>query len=163
MSATYLEIERKFLVTAAWPTPERTRGIRQMYLNPGTPISTRLRESDGSYTLTLKAGISATTRREFDMPVDAPMGREMMAIFATPALIEKQRHEVRHGGMLWEVDVFAGQNTGLIVAEIELPSADAPFARPDWIGRDVTHDPRFTNHALSLHPFARWGVAYEEL
>jgi adenylate cyclase len=159
----YIEIERKFLVIAPWPVPERTRSIRQIYLNPGSAVSTRLRDADGAYTLALKAGLSPTTRREFELPVPGDMGQEMMAVFGMAGIVEKQRHDIREQDALWEVDVFAGDNQGLIIAEIELATADAGFTVPDWIGREVTQDPRFTNHALSLHPFRRWGVAYHDL
>lgn len=161
--SSYLEIERKFLVRGAWPTPQRSRILRQIYLNPGAAISTRLRECEGSYTLTLKAGLSSTTRHEYEIAVDPAMGADMMRRFAGPTLVDKVRHDILVDGRTWEVDVFSGVNQGLIVAEIELPSADTPFSAPDWVGAEITHDTRFTNHALSVHPFTRWGVSYADL
>jgi adenylate cyclase len=163
MTSAYLEIERKFLVRATWPAPLRTHHIRQIYLNPGAAISTRLRDTDGEYSLALKAGSGAAVRHEYEIPVDATMGADMMGRFAGPTLIEKKRHIVPAYGFVWEVDVFSAPNAGLVVAEIELPHADTAFTLPDWVGREVTHDGRFTNHALSVHPFERWGVTYEEL
>jgi adenylate cyclase len=163
MTKSYLEIERKFLVRGAWPQAERIQDIRQIYINPGQPVSTRLREASGNYFLTLKAGLSATTRQEFEISVEADMGRAMMAAFGEATLVEKKRHDVLLGSALWEVDVFAGANAGLIIAEIELSHAQADVVCPAWIGREITHDARFTNHALSLHPFGRWGIAYSEL
>jgi adenylate cyclase len=163
MANSYLEIERKFLVRAPWPVPLRTHNIRQIYLNPGTAISTRLRDMDGTYSLTLKAGVSATTRHEYDIPLESNLGADMMARFAGPTLIEKKRHIIAVHDFIWEVDVFSAPNAGLVVAEIELPHADTVFTLPEWVGREITHDGRFTNHALSVHPFERWGVAYEEL
>ena len=71
-------------------------------------------------------------------------------------LIDKRRHLVQHQGHLWEVDEFLGDNAGLVVAEIELDSADEAFARPDWIGAEVTDDARYYNLALASHPFCRW-------
>jgi CYTH domain-containing protein len=71
-------------------------------------------------------------------------------------VIDKTRHEVMHEGMLWEVDVFHGANEGLVVAEIELPAEDTPFSRPDWIGEEVSQDPRYTNSRLSEQPFQSW-------
>jgi CYTH domain-containing protein len=163
MAKSYLEIERKFLVRGPWPAPLRTHHVRQIYLNPGTAISTRLRDMDGNYSLTLKAGVSATTRHEYDIPLEENLGADMMAHFAGPTLIEKKRHIIAQHDFIWEVDVFSTPNAGLIVAEIELPFADTVFTLPEWVGREVTHDGRFTNHALSVHPFERWGVTYEEL
>ncbi len=65
---------------------------------------------------------------------------------------------MRHEGFLWEVDEFAGENAGLVVAEIELPSADTEFARPDWTGREVTDEPRYYNLALADRPYSRWSA-----
>ncbi len=91
------------------------------------------------------------------------MGADMMRNFSGPTLVEKIRHDVFLDGQTWEVDVFSGVNAGLVVAEIEVPAEDAPIIIPDWIGSEVTHDSRFTNHALSVHPFTRWGVTYSDL
>ncbi len=91
------------------------------------------------------------------------MGADMLRQLSGPTLVEKIRHDIPAGGFTWEVDVFSGVNAGLVLAEIELPAADTPVTLPDWLGREVTQDPRFTNHALSVHPFTRWGVKYQDL
>jgi adenylate cyclase len=159
----YLEIERKFLVHRPWPTAQTVQSIRQIYINPGASTSVRLRESDGSYTLTLKRGRSAVTRSEYNMPVDPAQGAQMLAEFTTNMIIEKQRHILPLGDATWEIDVFTGTNAGLIVAEIELQHEAQPFSMPNWLGREVSNDPRFTNHALFINPFGRWGLTYAEL
>ena len=66
---------------------------------------------------------------------------------------------MRHGAHLWEVDEFLGENAGLVVAEIELATADAAFERPDWLGDEVTDAPRYYNLALAAYPFSRWDAA----
>jgi adenylate cyclase len=71
-------------------------------------------------------------------------------------LIEKRRYRVEHDGDLWEVDEFFGDNEGLVVAEIELEHEDQPFARPDWLGEEVTGEPRYYNVNLVEHPFKDW-------
>jgi adenylate cyclase len=71
-------------------------------------------------------------------------------------LIEKRRYRIQHGGMTWEVDEFLGDNTGLVVAEIELESARQPFEKPAWVGEEVTSDPRFYNANLVAHPYRSW-------
>jgi adenylate cyclase len=162
-SGSDLEIERKFLVRGAWPTATRVQSIRQLYINPGSPVSVRLRETDGVYTLTLKKGRTATVRTEFNIEIEAAQAQRMMLQLGSGMMIEKQRHLVVFDDMIWEVDVFAGQNQGLIVAEIELQAESQKFARPPWLGPEVSHDPRFTNHALFLNPFGRWGIAYTQL
>jgi len=81
--------------------------------------------------------------------------RELLALCEGPR-VEKIRREIRHAGMLWEVDEFLGDNTGLVVAEIELSEADQAFERPDWLGEEVSQDPRYFNSALSKLPYSRW-------
>ena len=94
-------------------------------------------------------------------PVSARLSREHSDANAlcVGGRIEKRRHLVHHGGHLWEVDEFLGDNAGLVVAEIELEAADAPFARPDWLGTEVTDAPRYYNLALASHPFSRWDAS----
>ena len=74
-----------------------------------------------------------------------------------PPLIEKTRYRIAHGGLTWEVDVFEGENAGLVVAEVELPAADTPVDIPAWAGDEVTGDRRYYNANLVARPFTRWG------
>ncbi len=158
-----LEIERKFLVRGPWPQAAAVHNIRQLYINPGAPVSVRLRDTDGVFSLTLKKGRTATVRREYNLAIESAQGQRMMREFGSAAMIEKTRHQVMIGELIWEVDVFAGLNHGLIVAEIELQHETQTIYCPDWVGREVSHDPRFTNHALFLNPFGRWGTSYQDL
>jgi adenylate cyclase len=158
-----VEIERKFLVRGAWPTAARVQTIKQLYINPGSPVSVRLRETDGAFTLTFKKGRTAIVRTEFNIAVETEQAQRMMTQLGNGTLIEKQRHLVAVENLTWEIDVFSGQNQGLIIAEIELQSETQKFTRPPWLGPEVSDDPRFTNHALFLNPFSRWGVAYATL
>jgi len=74
------------------------------------------------------------------------------------ARLEKTRHRLSHGGLIWEVDVFAGDNAGLVVAEVEIPSADTAVQVPAWAGEEVTSDPRYYNANLVDHPFRAWAA-----
>ena len=74
-------------------------------------------------------------------------------------LVEKRRHYIRHAGHLWEVDEFLGDNAGLVVAEIELDSADEAFEHPDWLGAEVTDALRYYNLALAERPYSLWTPA----
>ena len=80
----------------------------------------------------------------------------MMASLVARPLVEKVRYRVEHAAHVWEIDEFCGDNTGLVVAEIELARADADFARPDWLGAEVSADPRYFNSSLVVYPFSRW-------
>lgn len=71
-------------------------------------------------------------------------------------LIEKRRYEVRHDGLTWEVDEFVGVNKGLVIAEVELDSENQTFDKPDWVGEEITGDPRYYNANLVDHPYSAW-------
>ncbi|MBN2885751.1 MAG: CYTH domain-containing protein [Chromatiaceae bacterium] len=162
-----VEIERKFLVRgegwrdaveASWP-------IRQGYLAAPEPLAAsgaratvRVRRSGEQAFLTIKgpgqgAGLA---RAEFEYPIPPADADALLAELALPGMIEKVRHRVRHGAHGWELDVFAGENAGLVLAELELTHEDEPFERPDWLGEEVTQDGRYYNAALARHPFSRW-------
>lgn len=152
------EIERKFLVTGdGWRgAVVRSFDLRQAYLSRGDTASVRVRVRDGlRAALTIKSAVPGMTRDEFEYDIPVADADAMFAL-RDGALIEKRRHEVRVGPDLWEVDVFAGDNEGLIVAEIELTRPDAPFERPDWLGEEVTDDRRYYNNALATVPFKDW-------
>ncbi|SFF79376.1 CYTH domain-containing protein [Novosphingobium sp. CF614] len=155
---TTIEIERKFLVEGdAWRgAATGSRRIRQAYLSNGTAASVRVRLIDGREAkLTVKSrrgagGGAALSRSEFEYTVPFADGLAMLGL-RTGRIIDKTRYLVpAANGRTWEVDVFAGEHQGLVLAEIELDSADEQVALPGWIGREVTHDPRYRNEALAL-------------
>jgi adenylate cyclase len=152
------EIERKFLVTNnAW-RDSATAGTRyqQAYLasNPGCSI--RVRITGDRAWLNLKSATLGVSRSEFEYEIPAADGREILERLSDGAVVVKTRYRVRHGEHDWEIDVFEGDNTGLIVAEIELASEDEPFDKPPWAGAEVSHDPRYYNVRLAQHPYRRW-------
>jgi len=153
-----LEIERKFLVTGdAWRHGARGRPIRQGYLARTRRGVVRVRSYGDRGFLTVKSERSGFTRNEYEYEIPLVHAEEMLTL-CEGALIEKTRYRVAHRGHTWEIDVFGGANTGLVVAEIELAAEDEPFARPAWLGAEVTADRRYRNAQLSLHPYdgATW-------
>lgn len=159
-----IEIERKFLVRATdWPTPTASRRIEQGYLFITDERNMRIRRSGDDYTLTLKVQGEGLGRHEIETAIDAEQGQVLLDRLCVAPPIRKTRHIVSVDGKEWEIDVFDGANAGLIVAEIELASEDEAFARPAWLGPEVTDDPRFFNAALAGTPFSEWGVSYAEL
>jgi CYTH domain-containing protein len=146
------EIERKFLVSGnEWrDLAEADIRIRQFYLAAAPDRSVRVRISDGtSAKLTLKFGSKTRERDEFEYPIPLAEAEEMLA-FAIGHVIEKTRHHVRHRGYLYEVDVFGGMLSGLVVAELETPEDVPDEMLPDWLGREVTGEQRFYNASLAL-------------
>lgn len=156
-----IEIERKFLVEGEeWRSGVSiTRGIRQFYLCKDKDASIRVRIADESLAwLTIKSAPAGLKRFEFEYAIPIADANAMSAL-AQGHIVEKVRHLVPVGAVCWEVDVFAGENRGLVVAEVELSSEDQAVELPDWIGAEVTDDPRYQNASLALHPYGKWSAA----
>ena len=152
------EIERKFLVTGeGWRQGvERSVQYRQGYLSSDKTCSIRIRVSEAGAHLNIKSATLGVQRHEYEYAIPLADAHEMLDTLCDGPLIEKTRHYVPHAGHLWEVDVFEGDNAGLVVAEIELEREDEPFDRPAWVGEEVSHDPRYYNVCLVEHPYTRW-------
>ncbi|WP_371826920.1 CYTH domain-containing protein [Microvirga sp. VF16] len=146
-----VEIERKFLVTHdGWRTPEPGQRYHQGYLCKGE-ITVRVRRAAFHAFLTVKGGGSGRIRPEFEYEIPVDEAEELLKLCRQP-LIEKVRHEVWHAGMVWHVDEFAGENAGLVLAEVELSHPDQSVVLPDWIGEEVTSDERYRNSRLADAP-----------
>lgn len=151
------EIERKFLIREAlWQKPGQGIRIVQGYLHTVPELTIRLRIADGRGCLTLKGRCSGCSRSEYEYSIPAAEAEAMLREFPVSKLIRKTRYLCPYAGHVWEVDVFDGDNTGLIVAEIELGSEAEPFARPPWLDREVTGDHRYSNSALAATPYRVW-------
>lgn len=153
-----VEIERKFLVNGdAWKkNVSRSIHYRQGYLCGSTHASVRVRVTDEDARLNIKSATLGVQRDEFEYVIPLDEARQMLETLCEGPLIEKTRHLVEHKGHIWEIDVFEGQNQGLVVAEIELSVEDEAFERPPWVGEEVSHDPRYYNTSLVRHPFCQW-------
>lgn len=153
-----LEVERKFLVTSeAWRAAVVSqRRYRQGYLARASKASVRVR-SDGEHAwLNIKAAVAGTSRQEFDYPVPPADAQIILDQLCDAGHVEKTRYWVPYGDHTWEVDVFEGDNAGLVVAEIELSEAGEPFETPPWVGAEVTDDVRYYNNQLALYPYRKW-------
>lgn len=152
-----IEIERKFLVSGdGWRAQAGVqRRFSQGYLSRDPARTVRVRIAGEQAFLTIKGATTGATRAEFEYPLPLADARQLLAMSDGP-VVEKVRHLCEHQGMTWEVDEFLGANAGLVVAEIELQSEDQPFARPGWLGEEVTGDARYVNANLAINPFTRW-------
>jgi adenylate cyclase len=151
------EIERKFLLRDdGWRAAavERRR-MTQGYVASAPRVSVRVRLAGEEAAINIKAGGLVASRLEYEYPIPVDEARELLGLCAAP-LIDKTRHFVPHGGFVWEVDEFHGDNAGLIVAELELESEGQEFPRPSWLGREVTHLERYYNSRLAKHPYRNW-------
>jgi len=149
------EIERKFLVEEAnWRRAKGTK-YRQGYLNSAKERIVRVRTIDDKAYLTIKGLTVGASRMEFEYEIPPQDAHALLSLCEKP-LIEKTRFRVEEGGVVWEIDEFAGDNQGLIVAEVELDSEDQQFPKPDWIAEEVTGDPRYFNSNLIKNPYTKW-------
>jgi adenylate cyclase len=155
-----VEIERKFLVHRdRLPRLEGGAHLVQGYLGMRPTVRVRTEELAGAKKayLTIK-GQGLIGRDEFEYEIPFADGEALLKL-ALSALVAKKRYRLLVAGqpdLAWEVDVFEGENAGLIVAELEMPDADHAFPKPEWLGEDVTENPAYKNSALSQHPFSRW-------
>lgn len=154
-----LEIERKYLVAdESWrDQAESASHIMQGYLVSTARVTVRVRIRGEEAFLTIKGATSGVTRTEFEFPIEVAEAAEMLRTLATGPVIEKVRHIVPVGEHRWEIDVFAGDNEGLVLAEIELSSPQEHFVVPSWVGSEVSDDPRYFNVNLAAHPYRTWG------
>jgi adenylate cyclase len=152
------EIERKFLVQNDHWRRLGAVGTRyvQGYLANNERCSVRVRVAGENAWLNIKSAHLEVSRIEFDYVVPAAEAREILACLCERPLIEKTRYRVLHAGREWEIDVFEGDNEGLVIAELELEAVDESFEKPDWVGEDVSHDPRYYNVHLVKHPYKDW-------
>ena len=151
------EIERKFLVRGeAWKSLARGTAYRQGYLNSAKERTVRIRTIADRAFLTIKGLKVGATRVEYEYEIQPADCNAMLDTLAEKPLIEKNRYKVPFGGFTWEIDEFYGDNQGLVVAEVELDSEGQNFEKPEWIGLEVTSDPRYFNSNLIKHPYKRW-------
>ncbi|MDL2313460.1 CYTH domain-containing protein [Desulfovibrio sp. OttesenSCG-928-C14] len=151
------EIERKFLLkNDGWRGQGRAEQFCQGYLASAAGCVVRVRTAGEKAWLTVKGKNTGAVRSEFEYPIPLDEARAMLAELAEKPLIEKQRHTLELDGATWEIDEFYGDNAGLILAEIELRDENQTFARPDWLGEEVTGDARYYNSNLGKNPYKNW-------
>lgn len=152
------EIERKFLVrNGDWRNQVTGQSsIRQVYLDSNAKVSIRVRIKDNqSATLTLKSRPSSLRRQELEYAIPV-LEAEALIPLRQGIVIEKIRHFVPCGELKWEIDVFSGENQGLVIAEIELPDECYKIELPPWIGPEITGQTQYYNGTLAHHPFGAW-------
>ena len=153
------EIERKYLVANdKWrERVSKKMAYKQGYLHSSPDCSIRIRVCEDKANLNIKSATPSIVRDEYEYPIPADEAYEMLETLCRKPLIEKTRHHIiEHDSSLWEIDVFNGENEGLILAEIELQSVEQNFAKPDWLGKEVSDDPRYYNLYLIERPYKSW-------
>lgn len=152
------EIERKFLVVGDFKSSATgVLNISQGYLNSDSErtVRVRIKGEKGFITVKGRSSSDGTSRFEWEHEIPANDAVELLAL-CEPGVIVKSRYLVPSGDLTFEVDVFHGDNEGLVIAEIELQDRNEDFLKPEWLGEEVTGDPRYYNSALSQNPFKNW-------
>jgi adenylate cyclase len=152
-----MEIERKFLVVGdQWRSLASGTVYRQGYLLSNEQLTVRVRMAGDLGYLTIKGSSDGISRAEFEYAIPATDATELLDTLCERPLIEKTRYRIPYQGLVWEVDEFAGANQGLIVAEVELIEPNQPILVPEWIGAEVSDNPRYFNACLAKHPYCEW-------
>jgi CYTH domain-containing protein len=147
-----IEIERKFLViNDGWrPLVRGSQRVCQGYLARSSRGKIRIRRIGETAFLAVKGPRKGISRTEFEYPIAVDDAEEMLRTICVQPVLEKTRFEVVHAGLIWEIDVFTGDASGLVLAEVELKRDDQHVRLPSWVGREVTHDERYRSAAIVL-------------
>ncbi|KNC82908.1 adenylate cyclase [Sphaeroforma arctica JP610] len=154
-----VEIERKYLVKSGWEKlVTESHIIRQGYLTQDRARTVRVRRKDDTGFLTIKGISVGATRSEFEYAIPASDADDMLETLCFRPFVDKVRHIYpdKENNVVWEIDEFKGENSGLIVAEVELESEDYKLTLPDFVVKEVTGDVRYYNSQLSDHPYCNW-------
>jgi len=151
------ETELKFLVRGdSWRRHSTGTRYRQGYLSTVKERTVRVRAAGDKGFITVKGINVGATRSEYEYEIPLADANEILDRLCERPLIEKIRYRIQFGDLTWEVDEFEGENRGLITAEVELADENQAVSLPDWIGAEVTADPRYFNSNLVAHPFSKW-------
>ena len=153
-----VEIERKFKVKNDFRPTSVGTPMAQGYLSRNPKRTVRIRRAGNRGFLTIKGENHGARRLEYEYEIPAADAAELLALCEAPP-VEKTRYRETVAGHVWEVDVFHGANTGLVVAEIELSAETETFVLPAWAGAEVTGLHRYYNSALIAHPYNQWSDA----
>jgi adenylate cyclase len=151
------EIEHKFLVRLdVWKPTESGVVYRQGYLSSAKERVVRVRIAGERAFLTIKGPAHGITRLEFEYAIPVADAATLLDLLCEHPLIEKTRYRQSFDGRTWEIDVFHGDNAGLVVAELEVADESEQFEQPPWLGREVSGDPRYFNSNLVSNPYKNW-------
>jgi len=152
----HLEIERRFLVNKNdFILPNKKKHIKQSYLLFDDNQVLRIRKINNDFYLTYKYKKTNINRLEFEYRVPDDDGRKLLSL-SKNFIIDKDRYYYKAGSHTWEIDVFYGENKGLIIAEIELDDENEKIQIPNWVDREISNDDRYLNFNLSINPYSAW-------
>ena len=152
------ETERRFLLANnSWQEyVAKSRFIAQGYLDTAPEVAVRIRRDGEKSFLTIKGSSTGASRPEFEYLIPNEDAAQMLQLLCRSRTVQKTRHNVPLNGHTWEIDVFEGENAGLIIAEVELTSESESLTVPAWIGPEITGKHRYSNAALARKPYSSW-------
>ena len=151
------EIERKFLVKGdSWRSQAHGKRYRQGYLSTVKERTVRVRVAGDQGYITIKGITVGAARAEYEYEIPLADANQMLDTLCERPIVEKTRYRLPQDNIVWEIDEFEGDNRGLIVAEVELKDEQQSYPKPDWLGQEVTGDPRYFNANLVAKPFTTW-------
>lgn len=151
------EIERKFLVSDnRYRQLAEPISYRQGYISTAKEHIVRVRIKGEKASLTFKGATNGITRTEYEYEIPTAEAEQILEQLCAKPIIEKERYKVEYDGLVWEVDEFHGPNEGLVVAEVQLDREDQEFSIPEWIGEEVSGEPKYFNSNLVQNPYSKW-------
>ena len=153
-----IEIERKFLVADNSWRKENVPGVlyRQGYLSTDKEHTVRVRIVENLGFLTIRGRSHGPRRLEFEYQISVNDANEMINLLCQQPVIEKYRYKIEREDAVWEIDEFIGENSGLVLAEVELDHINHDIALPAWAGPEVTGNPQYYNSYLINNPYKNW-------
>lgn len=152
------EIERKYLITGEFKSKAiKSLQIKQGYLSsiPERTVRVRIQDDQGFLTIKGSNKKNSISRFEWEKEITKEEANELIQLCEV-GIIDKIRYIVPFGDKIIEVDEFYGENEGLILAEIELDDENETIEKPNWLGKEVTDDPRYYNSMLMKNPYKNW-------
>lgn len=152
------ETERRFLLANnLWQEGvTKSRSITQGYLDTAPEVAVRVRFDEKNSYLTIKGSSNSASRPEFEYQIPRSDAEQLLQLLCKNRTVQKVRHNVPANGNIWEIDVFEGDNAGLIIAEVELKSESEQLIIPAWIGTEITGKNEYSNAALARKPYCKW-------
>ena len=151
------EIERKYLIkTDNYRSCSSKKYYKQGYLSTSEERVVRIRIIEEKGFITIKGKNKGATRLEYEYQIPVNEANELIDTLCIHPIIEKFRYTCKIDDLTWEIDEFLGDNTGLVIAEVELPEENYPITLPAWIGKEVTSDTKYYNSNLVKHPYKEW-------
>lgn len=154
------EIERKFLLTDnSWKT-EGIVGVdyKQAYLASNMDRTVRIRVAGSQGYITIKGPTieNSIAHAEYEYEIPKSDAEYLFNNLCEPGKVEKTRYKLPYGNHIWEIDVFYGDNEGLIMAEVEMESEHEDVLLPPWVGTEVTGNSQYANAMLAKNPYKNW-------